>query len=83
MVPKLMEAVEHSRLTNNSIRPTTIRSMKRSGIEDRAIMTVTGHRCPQTLDNYDPEPTLEKKLDMANAISTWDTSINVSNVSIS
>ena len=42
--------------------------MKKAGHEDRAVMSVTGHRKVETLRNYDPAPDNAVKLEMSKAI---------------
>ena len=50
MMPKLCEALKlPRRFTNCSIRTTTIRTLKRAGHEDRAIMNVSGHKSVDVL----------------------------------
>jgi hypothetical protein len=70
MMPKFSNAIGVQHLTNNQIRPTGIRLLKRAGHDDRSIMTVTGHKCMETLKFYDPEPTFQNKAAMAAAISS-------------
>jgi hypothetical protein len=70
MMPKFSNAIGVQHLTNNQIRPTGIRLLKRAGHDDRSIMTVTGHKCMETLKFYDPEPTFQNKAAMASAISS-------------
>ena len=59
-----------ARLRNNQVRPTAIRNMKRGGLDDRFIQTVTDHVVLATLGNYDPEPEMTERLDGAVAIMT-------------
>ena len=56
------------RLTNNQLRPSSIRAMKRAGKSDRFICTVTKHKRESTLANYDPEPELDERFEGAHAI---------------
>ena len=50
MMPKMCEAFGlERRFTNCNIRPTSIRLLKRAGIEDRAIAAVSGHKDLKTL----------------------------------
>ena len=42
MLPELAEALGLPHLTNAQVRPTTIRKLKRAGIEDRTVMSLTG-----------------------------------------
>ena len=53
MLPTLCAAAGVERFTNKSIRPSSIRAMKRSGMGDRQITDVTLHKKIQTLENYD------------------------------
>ena len=52
MMPPLTRIFDLKRFTNNSIRPTAIRSMKRGGASDREIATVSGHRDEKSLQHY-------------------------------
>jgi hypothetical protein len=65
----LSEALGLPRLTNGQIRPTTIRTLKRNGAEDREIMTISGHKEMATLNNYNPNVALERQIQLAQAIS--------------
>ena len=42
MLPFLSKALGLPHLTNSQVRPTTIRKLKRAGIEDRTVMSLTG-----------------------------------------
>ena len=42
MLPFLSKALGIPHLTNAQVRPTTIRKLKRAGIEDRTVMSLTG-----------------------------------------
>ena len=68
MTPMLCKLVDVERRTNNNIRPTTIRNMKRGGATDREIITVTGHRDTRNLPSYDPNVGNEKAYAMAKSI---------------
>ena len=70
MLPDLTAALELPRLTNGSIRASAIRAMKRFGIDDREVCTVSGHKKAATLANYDPVPHISKRLKMAAAIGS-------------
>ena len=39
--------------TNHSMRKTTVRSLKKTGVSSREIMAITGHRSEQSLADYD------------------------------
>jgi hypothetical protein len=69
MMPDLSEALGLPRLTNGQIRPTTIRTLKRIGAEDREIMSISGHKEMATLNNYNPNVALERQIQLAQAIS--------------
>ena len=68
-LPTLCEALGLKRCTNNQIRPTAIRYIKRGGFSDREIMTISGHKTAETLKHYDPKPSTERQMGMACAIS--------------
>ena len=53
------------RLTNNQLRPTSIRLMKRGKKDDRFIMSITEHKRMATIANYDPEPEMDERFDAA------------------
>ena len=69
MMPTLTRIFDLKRFTNNSIRPTAIRSMKRGGASDREIATVSGHRDEKSLQHYDPIATNKASAGMANSIA--------------
>ena len=50
--------------------------------EDRAVMSVTGHRKIETLQNYDRGPNNSKKLEMAKTIFTFKKKIAVPSCTI-
>ena len=68
IMPTLSSILGIPRITNNQVRPTSIRKMKRAGFEDRIIMELTGHRQMSTLVNYDPAPDNSVKIDRSIAI---------------
>ena len=69
MLPKLSEEILGiPRLTNGQIRPTSIRRMKKAGIEDRVIMELTGHKKIENLASYDPLPENTVKIQRSMAI---------------
>ena len=69
MMPTLSKMFGPKRFTNNSIRATAIRSMKRGGASDREITTVSGHRDESSLQHYDPIATNQASSKMANSIA--------------
>ena len=69
-MPFLCKVLGLPRYTNNSLRPTAIRQLKRSGAEDREVMNITGHQSIKTLSNYHLAPSVERKRKLAVAIST-------------
>ena len=69
MLPSLTELVSGKRFTNNSVRPTSIRQMKRAGMEDREVASVSGHKDPNSLKHYYPGPGMAKMAKMAEAIA--------------
>ena len=68
MMPKLSQILGIPRITNAQVRPTSVRRMKRCGISDRDICDMTGHKRISTLENYDPCPENNRKIDRAEAI---------------
>ena len=68
-LPKLSVALGLERFTNDRIRPTSIRLLKRAEFSDRQMMSLTRHKSVGTLQNYDPSPTLKVHAGMATAIS--------------
>ena len=60
LLPALCEVANVPRLTNNSIRPTSIRAMRRGGFDRNVVAFVSGHKDPDTLMNYDGLTTLDK-----------------------
>ena len=69
MIPKLCVSLGLPRYTNNSLRPTAIRQMKRGGAEDREIMSVSKHKKIETLSHYQPDPSSARKRHMAESIA--------------
>ena len=53
ILPALCEIANVPRLTNNSIRPTSIRAMSRGGFDRNSVAFISGHKNPDTLMNYD------------------------------
>ncbi|CAC5390097.1 unnamed protein product [Mytilus coruscus] len=45
------------RYTNHCLRATVATGLKRAGVDDRAVMSVTGHRNVKSLDSYIEGPT--------------------------
>ena len=56
------------RQTNNSIRPTTVRNLRRDGYEGREICEITNHRDPNSLIHYDGASDMSEKFKKASAI---------------
>ena len=67
-MPTLSSILGIPRITNNQIRPTSIRKLKRAGFEDRVIMELSGHRQISTLAFYDPAPDNSVKINRSIAI---------------
>ena len=63
-LPSLTSAACTKRATNCQIRPTAITLMKDAGIEDRKIMSFSGHKSIQTLNNYNRGPCVSQQLNM-------------------
>ena len=53
LLPRLCEIAKVPRLTNHSIRTSSIRAMRRAGFDDNQTSSVSGHKDPKTLQNYD------------------------------
>lgn len=70
LMKTLCELVGEAVMTNHSIRSTCIKVLKRLGFEDRAIMKLTGHKSLSSMDNYDPNNTMDMKNSMATALLT-------------
>ena len=68
-LPSLCEALELERCTNQQLRPSAIRSLKRGRIGDRDIMKFSGHTSHMTLENYDSVLEEERHLEMSRLIS--------------
>ena len=60
MLPGLCKIANVPIMTNHSIRPTSIRAMKRGGFEDRQVQFVSGHKSVQSLSKYDALTVLDK-----------------------
>ena len=60
VLPALCEVAQVPRLTNHSIRPTSIRAMRRGGFERSDIAFVSGHKSLDTLANYDSLTVLDR-----------------------
>ena len=68
MMKRLSELADLSMAyTNHCVRATCITNMKRSGIDDRRICSVSGHRNVQSLSAYD-RPTTKDSCSMAAAV---------------
>lgn len=55
-------------MKNCQIRPTAIRNLKRGGLDDRYIATVSKHKVLATLREYDPVPEMSTRFEGAQAI---------------
>ena len=82
MLPELAEALGLPHLTNAQVRTSSVMKLKEAKFEDRAVMSVTGHRKIETLQNYDRGPNNSKKLEMAKAIFTSKKKIAVPSCTI-
>ena len=60
ILPDLCEVANVPRLTNHSIRPTSIRAMRRGGFERSDIQFVSGHKSVDSLVNYDSLTVLDR-----------------------
>ena len=56
------------RYTNHCVRTTGINLLKRSGIDDRDIVKLSGHKAVSSLSHYNPHNNMEKKIAMAGAM---------------
>ena len=68
-MPKISKAADLRHLTNHQLRATAINSMIDAGIEDREIVTVSGHKNKASIENYAKKPSIKKQLAMSRAIS--------------
>ena len=66
-LPTLCKALGLERYTNQQMRPTGVRLMKRGGAEDRDVVKVTGQH-PETLKHYDTVLLKERQLALARSI---------------
>ena len=70
MMAKLSEEAGLSQsYTNYSVSATVISRLKRAGVDDRRICSVSGHKNLQSLQVYD-RPTMSAACDMSKAIDT-------------
>ena len=60
ILPALCKVANVPRLTNHSIRPTSIRAMRRAGFERSDIAFVSGHKSIDSLSNYDSLTDLDR-----------------------
>ena len=67
--PLLCEALGLEHCTNQQLRCTGIRSMKRGGAEDREICKMSGHGTSTTLQHYDSVLEEERHLELSRLIS--------------
>ena len=75
LLPKLCMIANVPVLTNHSIRPTSIRAMRRGGFERSDIQFISGHKSVDSLSNYDALTVYDRtKLALAiqNAPATLD-----------
>ncbi|CAC5417042.1 unnamed protein product [Mytilus coruscus] len=56
------------RYTNHCLRATVATGLKRAGVDDRAIMSVTGHRNVKSLDSYIEGPTDKQCRELSNTL---------------
>ena len=56
------------RYTNHCLRATVATGLKRAGVDDRAIMSVTGHRNVKSLDSYIEGPTDKQRRELSNTL---------------
>ena len=68
MLERLTAATGSPRQTNCSVRPTTVRQMRRAGYDGRSICEITNHRDPNSLIHYDGASDMNEKFEKANAI---------------
>ena len=75
LLPNLCKVANVPVLTNHSIRPTSIRAMRRGGFERSDVAFVSGHKSIDSLSNYDALTVHDRtKLSLAilNAPATLD-----------
>ncbi|CAC5397475.1 unnamed protein product [Mytilus coruscus] len=56
------------RYINHCLRATVATGLKREGVDDRAIMSVTGHRNVKSLDSYIEGPTDKQRRELSNTL---------------
>ncbi|CAC5421278.1 unnamed protein product [Mytilus coruscus] len=56
------------RYTNHCLRATVATGLKREGVDDRAIMSVTGHRNVKSLDSYIEGTTDKQRRELSNTL---------------
>ena len=49
----LQDMCPEKRLSNNSVRKTVVRKLKVKGVPKSEIITITGHRQEQSVEDYD------------------------------
>ena len=83
MMAKLSEEARLSqRYTNHCVCATVISSLKRAGVGDRHICSVSGHKNLQSLQVCD-RPTMSAACDMSKAIDTLDNASDSSSITAS
>ena len=75
-LPNLCIALGLEKCTNQQLRPTAIRNMKRGGAEDRDIIKISGHWNEKTLDHYDSTLTKDRQFHLCRLISGMSMSIS-------
>lgn len=56
------------RYTNHCIRAPASTGLKRSGVDDLSIMSVTGHRNVKTLESYIGGPTEQQRSELSHTL---------------
>ena len=67
-MPTICKILDLPRYTNHCVRTTGINILKRSGIDDRDIVKLSGHKSVASLSHYNPHNDMEKKIAMAGAL---------------
>ena len=70
-MPRISEEAELSiRYTNHSIRATTVSSLREAGIHPNDIRAITGHRSVASIESYSRGPSMGKRADYSNLLSS-------------